>query len=93
MPDKKPDQYDEKADRFILAQCRVPWGKEWHEVTAAFGRQCAEEARREAFLEAAKILEKAGYEDCYCAQHSKYPEGVCLIKARASSSGKTGERE
>ena len=38
------DSYDKKAKRFILKQAKVPWGKAWQDVTAAFGRACAKEA-------------------------------------------------
>ncbi len=89
MPDKKPDQMDERA-AVIAGNHSAENAECLKKCIAAFGRQCASEARRDAFLEAAKAIDPG----------SPHPErnpvsDVCAswaknFKARAAES-KEGE--
>ena len=97
------DKYDEMAEKCNLPACMNP---EHHiagcscltEDLAAFGRECAEEARRDAFLEVVTYLSNFHQNRCHpedgeCACWTEHQQKHFQMLARASSSGKTGERE
>lgn len=91
MADKKQDQYDEMAKGIYFPSYALDAGdiRDIREDIAAFGRQCAQEARAEAFREAAGMLD---------GEELLTPGSIRLrwankMRARAASGTKTGERE
>lgn len=86
------DKFDEAAKKvYDTLNDRWESNDDLPPIIAAFGRQCADEARAEAFRDASEAV---GDMDCYCSQHDEHPEGLCLIKARAlTKPAQAGEKK